>query len=79
MGKAVAALVIAIVVILGSLGFHWVSYSGGHSHVFCVLPKDQLSFHDTWISADSVLAFALQHPLLEAQIVSGQGWCSGRP
>jgi hypothetical protein len=78
MGKAVAALVILITVLLGSLGFHWIGYSGGHGRVFCILPKDQLSFHDTWLSADSVLAFTLQHPLLEAQIASGQGWCAGR-
>ena len=78
MGKGVAAAVVVLGLVFGALGFHWVTYAGRHDRTFCVLAKDQLSFSDTLLTADSQLAFALQHPLLATQIVAGKGSCLNR-
>ena len=62
----------------GALGFHWVTYPNAHGRTFCMIAKDNLSFADTFLSADSQLAFAFKHPMLAGQIVVGQGYCVAR-
>ena len=70
-----AALLLSLA---GALGFHWVTYPNANGRTFCMIAKDHLSFADTFLSADSQLAFAFRHPVLAGQIIVGQGYCAGR-
>ena len=72
------APVALLLALAGALGFHWITYPNGNGRTFCLVAKDHLSFADTFLSADSQLAFAFKHPVLAGQVVVGQGYCAGR-
>ena len=69
---------VLLLALAGALGFHWITYANANGRTFCLIAKDNLSFADTFVSADSQLAFAFRHPVLAGQIVVGQGYCVGR-
>ena len=66
----VGCLVLVIVVLVLSLGFHWIHVKLSSGHKFCVETKDQLGFKDTFITANGPIDLAIHHPLLATGIAA---------
>jgi len=57
------------------MGFHWMRIGTGHERRVCVMTKDRLSFEGTFLSADSEVLFAIEHPLLWTRVARGDAEC----
>jgi hypothetical protein len=78
MGKAIIALIAVVLLLAGTLGLRVITFPSDQGRVICVFTKDQLSFSDTLISAHGRMELVLEHPLLGARVLTGQGACVGR-
>lgn len=73
--RSVSGLVFIIVILALTLGFHWLWFGRPGGHRLCVVPKDQLGFKDTFLSAGGQIDLVFEHPILASRIAGGRGWC----